>query len=70
MTGAPSAGKCGTSNSRTQSVGRVGQKWGRTASYCSIVMSCPNCEEGKITASAPKCSNCGFEVDLSFVAWG
>ena len=25
---------------------------------------CPHCEKGKVTMSAPRCSRCGYEVDL------
>jgi ribosomal protein S27AE len=31
---------------------------------------CPNCEEGKVSVSHPRCKKCGYEVDLSQVAWG
>jgi len=31
---------------------------------------CPYCDQGKVTAAAPKCDSCGKEVDLSVVAWG
>lgn len=31
---------------------------------------CPHCEDGKITASSPRCDKCGFEVDPMFVIWG
>jgi hypothetical protein len=31
---------------------------------------CPFCEEGKVTARKPRCTNCGFQVDGSLVAWG
>ncbi|MCS7468517.1 hypothetical protein NZK35_17835 [Stieleria sp. ICT_E10.1] len=31
---------------------------------------CPNCEAGTVTASDPKCSECGYSVDPSHVAWG
>jgi len=40
---------------------------------CKLLLDsdvCPRCEEGKITASQPECSKCGFEVDPSFVTWG
>jgi Double zinc ribbon len=31
---------------------------------------CPNCEQGKVSMSQPRCNNCGYEVDLSRVTWG
>lgn len=31
---------------------------------------CPYCEEGKVTVQRPRCTQCGFEVDGSLVAWG
>jgi hypothetical protein len=31
---------------------------------------CPNCEEGRVTASEPGCLKYGFKVDSSLVAWG
>ena len=40
---------------------------------CKVLLDsdlCPHCEEGKVTASQPRCSKCGFEVDPSLVAWG
>ena len=50
--------------------GSCGAAMGRN---CKLLLDsdvCPNCEEGKISASVPKCSSCGFEVDPSFVVWG
>jgi hypothetical protein len=40
---------------------------------CKLLLDsdiCPSCEEGKVTASQPKCSNCAYRVDLSIVTWG
>jgi hypothetical protein len=40
---------------------------------CKVLLdsdACPHCEEGKVTASRPRCPKCGFEVDLSLVSWG
>jgi hypothetical protein len=40
---------------------------------CQLLLDadvCPQCEEGKVTASKPQCSRCGFVVDPSLVAWG
>ena len=31
--------------------------------------SCPNCEEGKISANNTHCLNCGFFIDPKFVRW-
>ena len=31
---------------------------------------CPNCEKGKVSATKPRCSKCGFQVDPSLVSWG
>jgi Zn-finger nucleic acid-binding protein len=31
---------------------------------------CPNCEEGKVTAGEPRCSECGFAVIPGHVVWG
>ncbi len=31
---------------------------------------CPNCEEGRVSVSHPRCGKCGTEVELSQVAWG
>ena len=31
---------------------------------------CPHCEKGKVSAADPRCSNCGYEVDLDIVTWG
>lgn len=31
---------------------------------------CPNCEEGEVSVSHPRCRKCGSEVELSQVAWG
>jgi hypothetical protein len=31
---------------------------------------CPHCERGKVSASKPKCSDCGFEIDPDLVVWG
>jgi hypothetical protein len=40
---------------------------------CKVLLDsdvCPHCEKGKVTASKPQCSKCGFQVDPSFAAWG
>jgi hypothetical protein len=40
---------------------------------CQLLLDsdvCPECEEGEVTASKPTCSQCGFTVDPSLVAWG
>ena len=40
---------------------------------CKVLLDsdvCPHCEEGRVTASDPKCSKCGFEVDPALVSWG
>jgi hypothetical protein len=40
---------------------------------CKVLLDsdvCPHCERGKVTASKPRCSKCGFEVDPACVAWG
>src|SRR4051794_4311409 len=40
---------------------------------CKVLLDsdvCPNCERGRVTASKPRCAECGFEVDPSLVAWG
>ena len=53
----PECGSCGT----------------EMGANCKLLLDsdvCPNCEEGKITASDPKCSKCGFEVNPAVVAWG
>ncbi len=31
---------------------------------------CPWCNDGKVTASSPRCSRCGTEMDRRKVAWG
>lgn len=31
---------------------------------------CPSCEKGTVTASQPKCSECGFSVNPDHVIWG
>ena len=31
---------------------------------------CPNCEEGKVTRSNPKCDKCGQTMDPTVVHWG
>jgi hypothetical protein len=31
---------------------------------------CPNCDDGEISASNPKCKSCGYAVDPKFVKWG
>jgi len=31
---------------------------------------CPNCEEGKVSISKPRCKKCGFVVDPNQVTWG
>ena len=31
---------------------------------------CPNCEEGKVSLSHPRCRKCGVEVELGQVTWG
>jgi len=31
---------------------------------------CPHCEKGKVGVAQPKCSQCGFEVNLRYVDWG
>jgi len=31
---------------------------------------CPNCEDGKVSASEPKCDKCGFEIDPACISWG
>ncbi|TWT66714.1 hypothetical protein Pla123a_46000 [Posidoniimonas polymericola] len=31
---------------------------------------CPSCERGRVTASDPTCSECGFEVNPDHVSWG
>lgn len=50
--------------------GSCGAEMGQNCKLLLDTDVCPNCEEGKISASDPKCSKCGFEVDLSFVTWG
>lgn len=53
----------------------------RVCRHCGAIMGehvkllldsdvCPHCEAGKITASSPKCEECGFEVDPKVVVWG
>lgn len=45
----------------------------KLGSDCKILLDsdiCPQCEEGKVSASEPKCDKCGFEIDPSCVAWG
>ena len=32
--------------------------------------TCPYCEQGKVSASDPKCSECDFKIDPDTVAWG
>lgn len=31
---------------------------------------CPNCEEGKVSMSAPECTKCGHRVDPGLIVWG
>lgn len=31
---------------------------------------CPHCERGKVGVDHPKCTECGYEVNLRYVAWG
>lgn len=50
--------------------GTCGAEMGRNCKLLIDSDICPNCEEGTITASVPKCSHCGFEVDPSCVVWG
>ncbi|QDU93440.1 hypothetical protein [Lignipirellula cremea] len=53
----------------------------RECRHCGAVMGehvkllldsdvCPHCEAGKISASSPKCDQCGFEVDPKLAVWG
>jgi hypothetical protein len=40
---------------------------------CKVLLDtdeCPNCEEGKVTVSKPRCDKCGFVVDPNTVVWG
>jgi WD domain, G-beta repeat len=40
---------------------------------CKVLLDsdvCPHCEEGKVTATKPRCSTCGFQVDPALVVWG
>lgn len=40
---------------------------------CKVLLDsdvCPHCEKGKVSMSQPVCDQCGYEVDLSVVAWG
>jgi hypothetical protein len=30
----------------------------------------PNCDEGEVSVSHPRCRKCGSEVELSQVTWG
>ena len=52
-----------------------------TCSHCGVSMGkevkvlldtnvCPNCEEGGVSVSFPRCGKCGYEVELSQVTWG
>jgi ribosomal protein S27AE len=52
-----------------------------TCSHCGVSLGkevrilldtdvCPNCEEGTVSMSHPRCKKCGYEVDLSQVTWG
>ena len=50
--------------------GRCGAELGRDCKVLLDSDTCPHCEQGRVTASEPKCPGCGFEVDLSAVAWG
>jgi hypothetical protein len=40
---------------------------------CKILLDsdvCPHCEEGRVTATKPKCTKCGFVVEPGLVVWG
>lgn len=40
---------------------------------CKILLDsdvCPHCEAGTVSMTNPVCDNCGYQVDLSLVAWG
>jgi hypothetical protein len=40
---------------------------------CKVLLDsdvCPHCEKGKVSMTEPECKQCGYEVDLSVVAWG
>lgn len=40
---------------------------------CKVLLDsdvCPHCEEGRVTATRPKCTKCGFVVESSLVVWG
>jgi len=50
--------------------GSCGAEMGKSCKLLLDTDVCPNCEEGKITASDPKRPKCGFEVDPALVAWG
>ncbi len=50
--------------------GRCGAELGRDCKVLLDSDTCPHCEQGRVTASEPKCPACGFEVDLSLAAWG
>ncbi len=47
-----------------------GTELGKTVKVLLDSDVCPYCEEGKVTASKPRCAKCGFVVDQSLVAWG
>lgn len=40
---------------------------------CKVLLDsdvCPHCEDGVVSMSSPICDQCGYKVDLDFVAWG
>jgi predicted RNA-binding Zn-ribbon protein involved in translation (DUF1610 family) len=40
---------------------------------CRVLLDtdeCPNCQEGEVTVSDPRCDECGFVADPNTVIWG
>jgi hypothetical protein len=40
---------------------------------CKVLLDsdvCPSCEKGSVSMSAPVCDKCGYQVDVSLIAWG
>ena len=40
---------------------------------CKVLLDsdvCPNCEAGTVSMTNSVCDNCGYQVDLSLIAWG
>ena len=40
---------------------------------CKVLLDsdvCPSCEKGSVSMTKPVCDKCGYQVDLSLVAWG